>query len=29
MTRATRIAGVVYDPTREELFTAEKGRART
>jgi myo-inositol-1(or 4)-monophosphatase len=22
----TRIAGVVYDPTRDELFTAEKGR---
>ena len=23
---ATRIAGVVYDPTRDELFTAEQGR---
>jgi len=24
--RGTRIAGVVYDPTRDELFAAEKGR---
>jgi myo-inositol-1(or 4)-monophosphatase len=24
--RARRIAGVVYDPTRDELFTAEQGR---
>jgi len=24
--QARRIAGVVYDPTRDELFTAEKGR---
>jgi len=25
-TAATRIAGVVYDPTRDELFSAEEGR---
>jgi myo-inositol-1(or 4)-monophosphatase len=24
--RASRIAGVIYDPTRDELFTAEQGR---
>ena len=24
--RGRRIAGVVYDPTRDELFTAEQGR---
>lgn len=26
VSEATRIAGVVYDPTRDELFTAERGK---
>ena len=27
--RGQRIAGVIYDPTRDEMFAAEKGGGRT